>query len=37
MTIKKEHLESPECWCCPVLAFVAEDGTEHWVHNEWTN
>ena len=31
----REHIESGECWCSPELAFVAEDGTEHWVHREF--
>ena len=29
----REHLDSPQCWCCPWLDFThSETGNEVWVH-----
>lgn len=30
-----KHIESKDCFCCPVLVYKNEDtGLEHWVHND---
>ena len=29
-----EHVPSPECWCEPILDYVAEDGSRVWVHRQ---
>jgi len=31
---RREHNEDEHCWCQPLLDFVAEDGTKHWIHHE---
>lgn len=32
---KQEHIDSPDCWCCPKLAYVdPQTGCGVWVHNE---
>jgi len=31
------HIESKECWCCPVCTYKPDDKndvTEHWSHND---
>jgi hypothetical protein len=30
----REHEEASTCWCKPTLNFVADDGSEHWIHHE---
>lgn len=30
-----EHIDSPDCWCCPRLDYKDPvNGNEVWVHNE---
>lgn len=31
---KRDHQESSDCWCHPVLNYKDESGAEHWVHND---
>jgi len=30
----REHDESPDCWCEPELYFVADNGSEVWIHHD---
>lgn len=30
----RKHVEAEDCWCCPTLDFVAENGVKVWVHHE---
>jgi hypothetical protein len=32
----REHLEMPssECWCNPILYYIAPNGNEVWVHRD---
>jgi hypothetical protein len=33
-SIPAVHSESPDCWCCPTLEYVAEDDSRVWVHHK---
>jgi hypothetical protein len=28
------HTESSDCWCCPTLDFMSEDGTAVYIHHK---